>query len=898
MNLLSRARHKYKSGLRASAWLGLALAALVLALPWARAAGEPTLERDTVPGEIVVGYAPGAEFYSAPQVRIAGVGDNLGYHPTLHAFHVRLHPGVSIETALAQMRRQPGVLYAEPVHVLHALATPNDPSFGSQWAPTKIQANLAWGIWQPKASVVIAMVDSGVDGTHPDLVNKMYRDANGIVGYNAFQNARSTAADDNGHGTHCAGIAAAQADNGIGIAGIAGWNGVAGVSDTTHIQIMPIKALYSTGSGTDVTAANGIVWAANNGAKVISMSFGMSSYSQTLDNACQFAISKGCVVVAAAGNNGSNALFYPAADANVISVAATDSTDTLASFSEYGSWISVAAPGNLIYSTTPTYATSWPLNYAYGSGTSMATPHVAGEAALLLAQNPTLTPAQVAALITANVDPCKAYGTHALGAAAGRINVYRALQAAAGTSSSVPAAPTGLVATAGGAQVGLNWVSTANASTYNIKRATTSGGPYTTIKSGVTSTSTTDTGLTNGVGYYYVVSASNAAGESPNSTEAYARPFASLSTVALNPTTVTGGSASQGTVTLNSAAPSGGFAVTLSSSNTAAATTPASVTVAAGATSATFTISTTKVSANASASISAAAGSVTKSAALTVQAASPSVQSVTINPVSTTGGTSTQGTVTLSGAAPSGGMAVTLSSSNTAAASTPASVTVAAGATSATFTVTTKTVTANTSVTITATGGGASKSAALTVNAPAVKSSVVTLTPAADSYVQSGSSAGLNFGSQGQLVDKRYDANSTNPYSRAVYIMLDLSSVKTAPTQALLNLTVASNSSPAGWTKVVNLYAISDTTWTESGITWNNAPGLNRTNFTSTGTLLASKTIAMTAGVVSYDITAYVAAHLGQKITLQLIDSYVNNDLLCFQSKEATSGQPTLTLSN
>src|SRR5262249_32802988 len=158
-------------------------------------------------------------------------------------------------------------------------------------------------------------------------------------------------------GTHCAGIAAAQVNNSTGIAGISGWNGVAGATDTFYTKLMSVKVLDSTGTGSDASVAAGITWATDHGATVISMSLGGGG-SATLSNAVQYAWNHGVVVVAAAGNSASSALSYPAAYANVISVAATDKTDTLTFYSNYGSWVLVAAPGggasggDYIYSTT------------------------------------------------------------------------------------------------------------------------------------------------------------------------------------------------------------------------------------------------------------------------------------------------------------------------------------------------------------------------------------------------------------------------------------------------------------------------------------------------------------------------------------------------------------------
>jgi hypothetical protein len=210
----------------------------------------------------------------------------------------------------------------------------------------------------------------------------------------------------------------------------------------------------------------------------------------------------------------------------------------------------------------------------------------------------------------------------------------------------------------------------------------------------------------------------------------------SLSTLALNPTSVVGGNSSAGTVTLSGPAPAGGALVTLSSSNTTVAQAPASVTVAAGATSATFTVTTSAVSASTVVTITAAYAGATRSASLTVTPAAPpapALTSLTLNPTSVTGGNSSTGTVTLSGPAPAGGALVALSSSNALVAHVPASVTVAAGATSATFTVSTSPVVASTAVTISGSYGGAGRSASLTVNpapAPVPTLTSLTLSPA------------------------------------------------------------------------------------------------------------------------------------------------------------------------
>ncbi len=484
-----------------------------------------------VPGEVLVGVRAenDTEDVAAELENVAG--QVVGHQRDLHAFRLKLRPGLSLEAAIASLQQRPAVVYAEPNYILYADATPNDPYFATyQYGPQKVQADLAWNIWQPAAQVIIAIVDTGIDTNHPDLRDKVYRDASGVaIGYNVLAGT-GNATDDNGHGTHCAGIAAAEINNSTGIAG---WNAQASAFDPGYTLLMPVKVLDSTGSGTSANVANGITWAADHGAKIISLSLGGTS-SSTLSNAVQYAWKKGCVLVAAAGNSSSSSPSYPAGYANVISVAATDRTDTLASYSNYGSWVKVAAPGGAntasdsIYSTLPTYPArgNFGTNYGYLSGTSMACPHVSGEAALILSQNPTLPNSQINSLITSKVDPYTPYQGRTLAAGAGRINVYKALQAA-GTSTA-PGVPLNLTATAGNGQVSLSWQSSLGAVSYNIYRATASGAEgQTPYRTGVTTASFTDTGVTNGTTYYYQVTAVNSAGaQSSPSNEASAIPAA------------------------------------------------------------------------------------------------------------------------------------------------------------------------------------------------------------------------------------------------------------------------------------------------------------------------------------------------------------------------------------
>ena len=298
-----------------------------------------------------------------------------------------------------------GVEFVEPDFIAKAIFTPNDPSFGKQWGMVKIQAPEAWNITQGSSVVKIAILDTGIDQNHEDLAAKI------VVNKNFTRNP--TVDDKYGHGTHVAGIAAAITNNGKGVAGV-GFNS----------KLMNVKVLSDTGTGYYSWIANGIIWAANNGAKVINLSLGGSSSSDTLKNAVNYAWNKGCVLVAAAGNDNTSAPLYPAYYDNCIAVAATDQNDTKASFSNYGVWVDVAAPGVSIYSTMPNHRNQIGiLNYGVLSGTSMSTPHVTGMAALIFAAKTGWTNTEVRTRITSSIDSTSGFTT-----TIGRVNAFKAVQ--------------------------------------------------------------------------------------------------------------------------------------------------------------------------------------------------------------------------------------------------------------------------------------------------------------------------------------------------------------------------------------------------------------------------------------------------------------------------------------
>ncbi|MBM7702898.1 S8 family peptidase [Metabacillus iocasae] len=313
-------------------------------------------------------------------------------------FHVIEFDG-DIKKMVKSYQNLDQVDYIEPNYIYSAFYTPNDPYLSYQYGLQRIQAAEAWDVSKSRSSVKIAIIDSGVQLNHPDLSAKM------IKGYDFVEND-STPNDQNGHGTHVAGIAAGATNNRVGMAGVA-----------PLASILPVRVLGSDGNGTLSAVAEGIIYAANQGAKVINLSLGSTQGSTTLQNAVNYAWSKGAVLIGAAGNSGVNVPNYPAYYANVIAVASTDTNDRRSTFSNFGTWVDVAAPGTDILST---YLSS---SYGYLSGTSMAAPHVAGIAALLASQGKTNI--QIRDIIRNTADPILGTGTSWR---YGRVNANRAVK--------------------------------------------------------------------------------------------------------------------------------------------------------------------------------------------------------------------------------------------------------------------------------------------------------------------------------------------------------------------------------------------------------------------------------------------------------------------------------------
>jgi len=272
-------------------------------------------------------------------------------------------PFGKVAESIAAISLCPEIRYAEPNYMTSIADTiPADPDWNLQYGLVNIRAPQGWDYSTGSAAVIIAIVDTGVDLSHPDLAAKI------VPGHNSI-NVLSSPQDDNGHGTHAAGIAAASGNNGVGMAGVS-WGA----------RIMPVKVLYASGSGFSSDVAEGITWAADHGAQVINLSLGGALPSTALQDAVNYAYNKGIILVAAAGNTSSNFVLYPARYPNVIAVGAVDSANKRLSNSTIGPELDLVAPGAFIYSTVIG-------GYGYKNGTSMAAPYVSGLAAILRSVN-------------------------------------------------------------------------------------------------------------------------------------------------------------------------------------------------------------------------------------------------------------------------------------------------------------------------------------------------------------------------------------------------------------------------------------------------------------------------------------------------------------------------------
>ncbi|MBM3267937.1 MAG: S8 family serine peptidase [Candidatus Sericytochromatia bacterium] len=352
---------------------------------------------------LIVKLRPSA---SSDNVAKAVGARTVSFFPQLGMVVLGLPEGTSHTRAMASLAGNPGVMFAEPDFRMKSAPiaparrtaartlqmTPSDPGLKQQWGHDAIRVRDAWDRTLGDPRVVVAVVDTGVDLTHPDLKGRIVPS-----GSRTFVPGTASPMDDNGHGTHVAGVVAAEINNSIGIAGVA-----------PRCRILPVKVLDAEGQGNTSDIVAGLLYAADAGAKVINLSLGGGSGSKALEEAIRYAHGKGSLIVAAMGNDGKNLQEYPAAYSGVLSVGATSRGGDdfqVAEFSNFGGWISVAAPGDGIWSTMPTYPTTLSESegagegYGFLSGTSMATPYVAGVAALVASLYPSLPPAAIKARI-------------------------------------------------------------------------------------------------------------------------------------------------------------------------------------------------------------------------------------------------------------------------------------------------------------------------------------------------------------------------------------------------------------------------------------------------------------------------------------------------------------------
>ena len=375
------------------------------------------------PSTVIVKFQPGTPGASErAALNVPGVGQTVGTIEGVGANVVRVRQDPAV--VARRLERNPNVAFAEVNKVMSINATPNDPLYADEYglhntgqtggtADADIDAPEGWdaaglAAFPNAGGTRVGIIDTGIASTHPDLAGKRAGCATSYTAGTAI--LPGACEDDNGHGTHVAGTISANTNNATGVAGV-----------SFNSPLVICKAL-ATAAGTGLTSdiANCLNWTAQQaGVKVISMSLG-GGESATLRTAVQNATNRGVLLIAAAGNDGDATLNYPAAYPEVVSVASTDHNDARSDFSNANSDVEIAAPGSDVQST---FAGA---TYMSLSGTSMATPHVSGVAALLFSRTPTATPAQVRSSLTSAVDDLGPAGRDS-SFGFGRVNLCKAM---------------------------------------------------------------------------------------------------------------------------------------------------------------------------------------------------------------------------------------------------------------------------------------------------------------------------------------------------------------------------------------------------------------------------------------------------------------------------------------
>jgi thermitase len=379
---------------------------------------QPLEQRSFVPGRLLVRFRDSVPANEARTAIQSVQARSIGEIPGIGVYIVELPPNASEVAFQNAFRQRVDVEFAELDHIrphqqLQQI-TPNDPQFGSEWHLPKISAPAAWSVTTGSTGIIIAIADTGVDSSHPDLVAKV------VAGWNVNDNNSDTR-DVYGHGTKVAGTTAAATNNGLGVASIA-WN----------CWIMPVRVSLTNGSAYDSTIAGGIIWAADHGARVVNVSYKVTG-SSTVSSAAKYLYNKGGVVTISAGNY-STFESIPN-DPYIITVGATDPSDLLYSFSNTGTAIDLVAPGCV---TTTTNGGG----YAGACGTSFSAPVVAGVAALVLSANPNLSASQVTNILQSSADDLGSNGWDTT-FGFGRVNAARAVGGGGSTGPTVDSqAPT------------------------------------------------------------------------------------------------------------------------------------------------------------------------------------------------------------------------------------------------------------------------------------------------------------------------------------------------------------------------------------------------------------------------------------------------------------------------
>ena len=317
-----------------------------------------------------------------------------------------------VEQLISDIRQTIDVVYVEKKELHESFLTPNDPYFtnsfnNGMWCLYQVNAPQAWDISTGDANVIVAVTDNAIQINHPDLVNKVVPGRDVVDDDN---DPSPCGGNDGFHGSHVSGTVGAESNNNLGVASL-GYN----------ISVMPIK-IGNCSTGALTGGYDGIIWAADNGADAINMSWGGGGVSSYGQNVCNYAWDQGVILIAAAGNDNTNQQFYPAAYDNVVSVAATTNGDAKSSFSQYGTWIDVSAPGSQILSTNAG------TGYSMSQGTSMASPMVASLVGLMISHAPSASPQDIIDCLLSSADNINAANSNYIGQlGSGRINAEEAL---------------------------------------------------------------------------------------------------------------------------------------------------------------------------------------------------------------------------------------------------------------------------------------------------------------------------------------------------------------------------------------------------------------------------------------------------------------------------------------